>query len=116
MKYPKEDWLQYQINHLKKKISGSVPSGDVVTGIKGDNETTYRKGNVNITPENIGAYSTEEVDVKHKLMNDAIEESANHLTKKQNTLISGDGIDIDNENVISVNAMTNLEIEAILSS
>lgn len=80
MKYPKEDWLQYQINQLKKKISdigsgGSVPSGDVVTGIKGDNETTYRKGKVNITPENIGAYSTEEVDVKHKLMNDAIEES-----------------------------------------
>lgn len=25
-----------------------------VTGVKGSNETTYRKGNVNITPENIG--------------------------------------------------------------
>lgn len=88
---------------------GSVPSGDVVTGIKGDNETTYRKGEVNITPENIGAYSTEEVDEKHRLMNDAI-------VKKQNTLIDGDGIDIDDENVISVTAMTNLEIEAILNS
>ena len=80
MKYPKEDWLQYQINQLKKKISdigsgGNVPSGDVVTGVKGDNETTYRKGNVNITPENIGAYSTEYIDTQHKLLQDDITES-----------------------------------------
>lgn len=28
---------------------------NVVTGIKGNSETTYRKGNVNLTPQNIGA-------------------------------------------------------------
>ncbi len=30
-------------------------AGSPVTGIKGNKETTYRKGNVNITPSNIGA-------------------------------------------------------------
>lgn len=30
-----------------------------VTGIKGNNETEYRRGNVNITPDNIGALSTD---------------------------------------------------------
>lgn len=32
-----------------------VTAGSCVTGVKGDKETTYRQGNVNITPENIGA-------------------------------------------------------------
>lgn len=32
-------------------------AGAPVTGIKGNNETIYRKGNINLTPENIGAVS-----------------------------------------------------------
>lgn len=32
-----------------------VLAGSPVTGVKGNVETTYRRGNVNITPENIGA-------------------------------------------------------------
>lgn len=32
-----------------------VTAGSGVTGVKGNKETTYRQGNVNITPENIGA-------------------------------------------------------------
>lgn len=35
-----------------------VLAGSPVTGIKGSNETAYRKGNVNITAENIGALAT----------------------------------------------------------
>lgn len=33
-----------------------------VTGVKGNAESTYRSGNVNLTPANIGAYSKSEVD------------------------------------------------------
>lgn len=36
----------------------------VVTGVKGNAESTYRAGQVNITPSNIGAYSTSEIDQK----------------------------------------------------
>ncbi len=126
MKYPKEDWLQYQINQLKKKISdigsgGNVPSGDVVTGIKGDNETTYRKGNVNITPENIGAYSTEEVDAKHKLMNDAIEESksvadeAKSVAESFSSEISAHTERLDNlEQTVGDNSDLQSQIEDVL--
>ena len=32
-----------------------VLAGSPVTGVKGNKETSYRKGNVNLTPENIGA-------------------------------------------------------------
>lgn len=45
--------------------------GTIVTGVKGDNETYYRKGNVNITAENIGAISSTDIaivdDVKNYL-------------------------------------------------
>ena len=36
--------------------------GSAVVGVKGNAENTYRKGNVNITPANIGAYSKSEID------------------------------------------------------
>lgn len=35
-----------------------VLAGSPVTGVKGANETTFRRGNVNITPDNIGALPT----------------------------------------------------------
>ncbi len=53
---------------LKYSTDGTAVWGDAsdpdiaVTGIKGDKETTYRKGNVNITPANVGAASSEVVD------------------------------------------------------
>ncbi len=34
-------------------------AGSPVTGVKGANETTFRRGNVNITPENIGALASD---------------------------------------------------------
>lgn len=36
--------------------------GSSVIGVKGDAESNYRKGNINITPANIGAYSKSEID------------------------------------------------------
>ena len=39
-------------------------AGTQVTGVKGNAETSYRKGNVNITPENIGALSKESEETR----------------------------------------------------
>lgn len=39
-----------------------ILAGSPVTGIKGNAESSYRKGNVNITPENVGAPSMEYMD------------------------------------------------------
>lgn len=36
-------------------------AGTTVTGVKGSNEITYRKGNVNLTAENVGAISTTDI-------------------------------------------------------
>lgn len=50
---------------MKWSADGTAVWGDegdpdiVVTGVKGNAESTYRKGNVNITPENIGALATD---------------------------------------------------------
>lgn len=38
-----------------------VLAGATVTGIKGDAESIYRKGNVNITPENVGAIPSADI-------------------------------------------------------
>lgn len=57
-----------------------------VSGVKGSAENTYRQGEVNISPANIGAYSTSEVDTL--------------LNGKQNSLTAGSGISIE-ANVVS---------------
>lgn len=36
------------------RVNGTPIGGGGVTGVKGDNESTYRTGNVNITPANLG--------------------------------------------------------------
>ena len=48
----------------KKKLDGIATGANVntVTGIKGNSESTYRTGNVNITPANIGAATMAEVN------------------------------------------------------
>lgn len=45
-------------------ILSNFPGGGAVTGVKGNAEEAFRKGKVNITPENIGAYSKEEIDAR----------------------------------------------------
>lgn len=66
-------------------ITSSFPSGGAVVGVKGDAETVYRKGRVNITPANIGAYSKSEVDarintnvVNHTIYMSTLYNVANH--------------------------------------
>lgn len=62
------DVLAIEINGVTYKLDGATLAtaiasiGSLVTGVKGNNEGTYRTGNVNITPANIGAYSQAETD------------------------------------------------------
>lgn len=58
-----------------------VLAGTPVTGVKGENETSYRRGNVNLTPENIGTYSAESIDSMMENQNSEIEKINNGLAK-----------------------------------
>lgn len=49
--------VYYTAENLWDCLSGEV----AVMGIKGNNETTYRRGEVNLTPDNIGAISTADI-------------------------------------------------------
>lgn len=46
--------IQGAIDKVYEQVK-NIESGGIVTGLKGDKETTYRKGDVNLTPANIGA-------------------------------------------------------------
>ena len=46
--------VQGAIDEVYEQVKG-ITGGGIVTGIKGDKETAYRKGAVNLTPANIGA-------------------------------------------------------------
>lgn len=59
--------LTDKANELLKeatKLMEQVKPTGVVTGVKGDKETQYRFGNVNITPEDIGALTLEDLPVQ----------------------------------------------------
>lgn len=45
--------VEGQVSQLEEQVTG-ITGGGVVTGVKGEAETEYRKGNVNITKENLG--------------------------------------------------------------
>lgn len=61
------DVLAIEINGVTYKLDGATLAtaiasiGSLVTGVKGNNESTYRTGNVNITPANIGALAPADV-------------------------------------------------------
>ena len=46
--------VQGAIDEVYEQVKG-ITGGGIVTGVKGDKETAYRKGTVNLTPANIGA-------------------------------------------------------------
>lgn len=58
-----ENSAKYYYEKTKETIGGAV------TGVKGSAETTYRTGNIDITPENIGAYAKENIDQMMKKVN-----------------------------------------------
>lgn len=50
-----KSWIEKQFGSFAKKVEDVfVKKNEVVTGIKGSTETEYRKGNVEITPYNLG--------------------------------------------------------------
>lgn len=59
-------------------------TGTTVTGVKGDKETEYRKGNVNLTVDNIGAVASDDVAT--------IDETTNYLKVYDNPDLTLDGI------------------------
>lgn len=65
-------WDAEATGEATKKITAQslaaavVALANLVTGVKGDAESSYRHGNVNITPANIGAMATSAVmDIPH---------------------------------------------------
>ena len=54
---------KYPSEKLVKESLDNLPPG---TAVKGDAESVYRTGNVNLTPANIGAYSKTESDARYK--------------------------------------------------
>ena len=53
-------------------------AGSLVTGVKGNKESTYRTGDINLTPENIGAQSIEDAADMQDSIND-INENINNI-------------------------------------
>lgn len=52
-----------------------VPNVQSVTGVKGNNESVYRVGNVNITPQNIGAYVKPSTGIPSSDMSSSVQTS-----------------------------------------
>lgn len=44
-------------------------TGTTVTGVKGNNETVYRKGNVNLTADHVGAVATDDIATVDEVVN-----------------------------------------------
>lgn len=56
------DWNQTDTtadDYIKNKPT--IPTGGAVTGVKGNEETSYRTGDVNLTPQNIGAVASSDL-------------------------------------------------------
>ena len=69
-------------NEQAKKVLKSLEQAGTVTGIKGNKENAYRTGNVNLTPENIGA-------LKGKVINSSVD--FNTLTENGIYIINATG-------------------------
>lgn len=54
-------------------------AGSLVSGIKGNSESKYRNGNVNITPANIGCYDKTEVDNLVQTLQNTIDDLTNRI-------------------------------------
>lgn len=57
---------------IKKYIDNQLTGAGEVTGVKGNAETNYRAGTVNLTPANIGSYSKSESDTQHNALSEEI--------------------------------------------
>ena len=67
---------------LSKEISERLGGALLLSGVKGDAETEYRTGYVNITPENIGAYDKDSIDQMMDTLMATLGKTINSLTAK----------------------------------
>lgn len=74
--------VQGAIDEVYEQVKG-ISGGGIVTGVKGEKETDYRKGNVNITATNIGAEPSGTVN-SHNTSGTAHSDIRNSVTKAQN--------------------------------
>lgn len=108
--------------HDYSKLNG-IESGaqvNTITGIKGNNESVYRTGNINITKDNIGLGNVDNTSDLNKPISIATQTALDKKANKSTTL-AGYGITdakIDNNGTItldtvSIEVMTNDEINAM---
>ena len=74
----------------KVKLDGIAPGAQVnsITGVKGDNETTYRTGNVNITKANIGLTNVEDkssATIRGELTSKNVTDALGYVPPRVNT-------------------------------
>ena len=89
----------------KKKID-SIESGaqkNAVTGVKGNSESAYRTGNVEITKANIGLGNVDDTSDMNKPISTAVQ---NALNKKQATMSGGTGISLNGATINHSNSVT----------
>lgn len=88
-----------------------IANADAVTGVKGNAEVNYRIGQVNITPANIGSYSTSETDtLLDGKLDKVTSTNANKRvygvnttgTQEMETLESGTGVSAPTGNTIAL--------------
>ena len=77
---------------LKNKLDGVENGAQVntITGVKGDTESEYRVGNVNITKENIGLGNVDNTSDMDKLISTAQQEALDKKLDKSGGTITGD--------------------------
>lgn len=79
------DELNTKIADVQEQVNG-VTGGDVVTGVKGSAESVYRKGNVEITPANIGLGTvTSDIEALQNAVNTTIPNTYAKKTEVEET-------------------------------
>lgn len=68
--------VQDALDEVVSQLDG-ITGGGVVTGVKGDAESTYRKGNVNITKANIGLGNVDNTSDANKPISTATQTALN---------------------------------------
>ena len=78
--------LQEQTSSIQTQLDNKVDKGALVSGVKGDSETSYRTGNVNITKANIGLSNVDNTSDANKPISTATQTA---LDGKQASITGG---------------------------
>jgi hypothetical protein len=102
-----------QVNEDELYLVGG--DGEAITGVKGDSETSYRTGKVNITKDNIGLGNVDNTSDANKPVSTAqqtaLDKKVDKVTGKG--LSSNDYTNEDKEKLDGIAALTNTQIAAI---